>query len=1050
MAFFLRPCSSLPIKTLIACLSLIYGLLIHPNQTVAQIITTIAGLPNQGDGGPAVQANLGSPYGVAVDSQGNIFIADRYNHRIRKVTPNGIISTVVGTGTQGFTGDGGPAVQANLSSPNGVAVDTQGNLFIADFGNNRIRKVTANGTISTVAGTGTQGFTGDGGPATTASLRHPRGVAVDTQGNLFIADLDNQRIRKVSSGGIITTVAGNGTYGSGGDGGPATSAGIGSPYGVAVDKQGNLFIADGSNNRIRKVSPTGIITTVAGNGTYGFSGDGGPATSAQLSSPSSVAVDAQGNLFIADASNYRIRKVATNGLIYTVAGNGPIGDGGDGGPATSAQLNLPTGVAVDSQGNLIIADMGNRRIRKVSANGIINTIAGNGTENYGGDGGPATEARFHFPTDVAVDAQGNLFIVDQFNSRIRKVAPNGIITTVAGNGTSGFSGDGGPATSAQLGYPTGIAVDTHGNLFIAEQGSRRIRKVAPNGIITTVAGNGAQCDDSNICFSGDGGPAIHASLSSPYDVAVDAQGNLFIADHHNGRIRKVTANGMISTVAGNGETGYSGDGGPATNAQIGFPVSITVDGQGNLFFTNPTSQRIRKVTPSGIITTVAGNGVYNFSGDGGPATSASFRNPHDVKVDAQGNLFIVDQDNQRIRKVSPSGIISTIAGNGSAGFSGDGGAATGAQLNNPIAVTMDAQGNLFIADYSNNRIRKVTGLSTTQSLASFSLINADTEQEIKVLAPGDQLNLATLPTRNLNIRANTAPSQVGSVVLMLGGQQIRNQTETGAPYSLFGDTDGNYKSWTPAVGNYTLKGIPYTEAAGKGSAGTPLTLNFTVIDQAPTNQQAVVSFSLMNADTEQPIKLLTPGETLNLATLPTRNLNIRVNTNPAAVGSVVMALSGKQNRTQTETGAPYALFGDNAGNYKSWTPAVGNYTLKATPYTEAAGKGTAGTTLTITFNVVDQAPAARLSAEENPETAGIRFKAYPNPFTETLTLQVRGPKPDQLPVIIYDASGRIVEQLADVPLEQDIQLGSQFAPGLYLLQIGQGKMAKRQKVIKTH
>ncbi|MGV3559149.1 NHL domain-containing protein [Larkinella arboricola] len=979
---------------MIACLSLIYGLLIHPNQTVAQIITTIAGLPNQGDGGPAVQANLGSPYGVAVDSQGNIFIADRYNHRIRKVTPNGIISTVVGTGTQGFGGDGGPAVQANLSSPYGVAVDTQGNLFIADFGNNRIRKVTANGMINTVAGTGTQGFSGDGGPATTASLRHPRGVAVDTQGNLFIADLDNQRIRKVSSGGIITTVAGNGTYGSGGDGGPATSAGIGSPYGVAVDKQGNLFIADGSNNRIRKVSPTGIITTVAGNGTYGFSGDGGPATSAQLSSPSGVAVDAQGNLFIADASNYRIRKVATNGLIYTVAGNGPIGDSGDGGPATSAQLNLPTGVAVDSQGNLFIADMGNRRIRKVSANGIINTVAGNGTENYGGDGGPATEARFHFPTDVAVDAQGNLFIVDQFNSRIRKVAPNGIITTVAGNGTSGFSGDGGPATSAQLGYPTGIAVDTHGNLFIAEQGNRRIRKVAPNGIITTVAGNGAQCDDSHLCFSGDGGPAIHASLSSPYDVAVDAQGNLFIADHHNGRIRKVTANGMISTVAGNGETGYSGDGGPATNAQIGFPVSITVDGQGNLFFTNPTSQRIRKVTPSGIITTVAGNGVYDFSGDGGPATSASFRSPHDVKVDAQGNLFIVD--------------------------------------------------------YSNNRIRKVTGLSTTQSLASFSLINADTEQEIKVLTPGDQLNLATLPTRNLNIRANTTPSQVGSVVLMLSGQQIRNQTETGAPYALFGDTDGNYKSWTPAVGNYTLKGIPYTEAAGKGSAGTPLTLNFTVIDQAPTNQQAVVSFSLMNADIEQPIKLLIPGETLNLATLPTRNLNIRVNTNPAAVGSVVMVLSGKQNRTQTETGAPYALFGDNAGNYNAWTPAVGNYTLKATPYTEAAGKGTAGTPLTLTFNIVDQTPAARLSAKENPETAGIRFKAYPNPFTETLTLQVRGPKPGQLPVVIYDASGRIVEQLADVPLEQDIQLGSQFAPGLYLLQVGQGKMAKRQKVIKTH
>ena len=354
-----------------------------------------------------------------------------------------------------------------------MAVDAAGTLYIADSGNNRIRKESG-GTITTVAGNGNQGFSGDGGLATGASLNAPQGVAVDSTGNLYIADSFNDRIRKVSSG-TVTTVAGNGAYRFSGDGGPSTSASLNFPSGVATDSAGNLYIADLGSFRIRKVSE-GRITTAAGNGSAGFSGDGGAATSASLgpSDPyylSEIAVDSAGNLYIADYWNNRIRKVS-GGTITTVAGNGNQGFSGDGGPATRAALNTPQGVAVDSAGNLYIADTDNNRIRKVSG-GTITTVAGNGNQGFSGDGGPATRAALNTPQGVAVDSAGNLYIADTDNNRIRKVS-GGTITTVAGNGNQGFSGDGGPAASASLNYPVGAAVDSAGNLYIADTDNNRI------------------------------------------------------------------------------------------------------------------------------------------------------------------------------------------------------------------------------------------------------------------------------------------------------------------------------------------------------------------------------------------------------------------------------------------------------------------------------------------------------------------------------------------------------------------------------------------------
>jgi len=700
----------------------------------AQNISTIAGSNWVFPTAPlsAIQEPLGNVSAVALDKAGNYYVADTSNNVVLKINTAGTLSTVAGNGSAGYSGDGGPATSAALNSPYESAVDGGGNLFIADASNNRVRIVNTAGIIATVAGNGISGYSGDGGPAISAELAGPHGIAVDGAGNLFIADMYNSRIREVSPGGMITTVAGNGSTSEDlcpVDGASATSGGVTYPKGVAVDNLGNLFIADTWCSLVVKVNPAGIVTTVAGILTgVGYSGDGGPATSAYLSGPEAVAVDNAGNIFIADTGNSRIRKVNPAGTITTVAGvsqacqlssflsSCTYGYSGDGGLATSAELNYPAGVAVDSAGNLLIADSLNERVRKVALNGIITTVAGDGDYRYGGDGGPATNAALNSPRLIAVDNVGRLFIADTDNHRIRQVGPAGAITTVVGNGIDGYSGDGGAATSAALLYPSGVALDNASNLFVADSGNNRIRKVNPAGTIDTVAGNGTQG------YSGDGGPATSAALNDPYGVAVDSAGNLFIADAGNNRIRMVNPAGAITTVAGNGVAGYSGDGGPAISGKLDQPHGIAVDGAGNLFIADWWNSRIRKVSPAGTITMIAGGGGGGYFGDGGPATSAGLYFPAAVAVDSAGDLFIADSANNAIRMVSAAGAITTVAGNGTYGYSGDGGPAIGAELGQPQGVAVDSAGDLLISDTLNDRIREVprvlTPLATVVSAAS--------------------------------------------------------------------------------------------------------------------------------------------------------------------------------------------------------------------------------------------------------------------------------------------------------------------------------------------
>ncbi len=331
----------------------------------------------------------------------------------------------------------------------------------------------------------------------------------------------------------------------------------------------------------------------------------------------------------------------------------------------------------------------------------ISTIAGTGTAGFAGDGAAATVAQLNNPTDVFVDSAGNVYIADEFNDRIRKIDPSGVISTVAGNGTRGYSGDGGAATSAALNLPFGVFVDGAGNIYIAERFGHRIRKVDTAGIISTIAGTGAAG------VSGDGGPATSAQLSEPRAVAVDATGNIYIVDYGNDRIRRIDTSGTINTIVGTGVEGFSGDGGPAISAQLYDPQHIFLDGLGNFYIAESTNNRIRKVDTAGIITTVVGTGVRGFSGDGGLATNAQLGAPHGVAVDSKGNLYIGDLLNNRIRKVDTSGIISTVVGTGVAGFSGDGGPATSAQIDTAPRIALDGDDNLYIVDQVNHRIRKV-------------------------------------------------------------------------------------------------------------------------------------------------------------------------------------------------------------------------------------------------------------------------------------------------------------------------------------------------------
>jgi uncharacterized protein (TIGR03437 family) len=648
-----------------------------------------------------------------------------------------VISTVAG-GAPPVTPASAPA--ASIGDPPKVATDSSGNTYFGSL--HCIFKVDRTGSLTRIAGNGRNGISGDGGPALSAQLSFPDGIAVDAAGVVYYTEHQANRIRRIDTKGIITTLA---------------SGDLKQPAGLALDGSGNLYVADTGNNMVRRVAADGTLVTVAGTGAAAWSGDGGPAPLAALNGPEGVAFDSTGNLYIADTFNHLVRIVTPDGNIATFAGTGLPAFGGDDGPATAAALVLPTDVATDAAGNVYIADLGNSRIRKV-AKGTIGTVAGASAGPFPLDGLAAKAVRLSGPTGIAVDSAGTIYFaegsigsgsgLDDGVFHVWKVTGDGKILSAAGNGLESFSGDSGPAAVAQMHTPAGVALDLAGNLYFSDSQNHRVRKISTDGTITTVAGNVLPG------YSGDGGPAITAELNNPTGLAVDTAGNLYIADTGNNRIREVFANGVIGTLAGNGNAALFGDRGSSTLSAIHAPRGVAVDASGTIFIADTGNHCIRKVS-SGVITTVG----------------CGFNAPSDVKVDDAGNVWVADDTlilltdagrksipvagplglaldaagkiyasdaNGRIVTVAPDGTVTAIAGNGICCYAGDGGPAAAAQLDTPWGIALDLAGDIFVADSGNNAIREITSASST------FFIRAVTNSASNVagpLAPGEVVTI---------------------------------------------------------------------------------------------------------------------------------------------------------------------------------------------------------------------------------------------------------------------------------------------------------------------
>jgi len=576
-----------------------------------------------GDGGPALPAWVLRPAGMAVDSQGNLFIADTGFQRIRKIDTSGIITSIAGNGTAGFTGDAIPATQASLNFPQAIAVDSSGTVFIADSLNHRVRKIGLDGIITTVAGNGNATYNGDEKPATLASLQNPRGVAVDAQGRLYIADSDNLRVRMVDTQGMIHTVAGGGSSDVVSNNVVATSVLV-RPLSVTVGSDGLLYI--GGVSRVHKLGADGILHLITGQQTSGIAGDDGPALNASVTNIRSIAFE-NGNLYLGSELG-TVRRVRPDGIIHRVAGGGPSF-------VLDPAVFNPQAVEVDYWGNVYASDL--TRVQGYSPIGGAVTVAGSGAP-----GQPA----FSAVSGITLDAANNVYVSDYLRHRVYKSQYGSPLVVIAGTGTAGVDGDGGPAAQAGIHYPRGLALDPEGNLYISDSGNHRIRKVSATGIISTVAGTGVAG------YSGDGGPGHLAQIGDPRDIALDVAGNLYIADGGNQRIRRLAVDGTITTVAGNGDTPTAATyGGPALASPV-LPTGLAVDSSsGAIYFTDRPNGIIGEVY-RGVVRVVAGMRTVSGFGDGGPPLAASFSLPNDIAVDATGNLYIADSNSSRIRRIT--------------------------------------------------------------------------------------------------------------------------------------------------------------------------------------------------------------------------------------------------------------------------------------------------------------------------------------------------------------------------------------------------------------
>jgi len=756
------------------------------NRVIATVAGGRQGFEQFADNLGALQATLRSPTAVAISSRGDLFIADSINHRIRRVdSATQLVTTVVGVGQAGFSGDGGPAIQARINFPAGLSLQGDDRLFISDSRNHCIRLVDlVSGTITTVIGRGgSAGFSGDNGPALIALLNAPGGIALRGD-ELIISDTGNHAIRSVDlNNNIISTLAGNGSPGFSGQNSPATGALLNSPTGVAV-LDSAIYFSDKLNQRIRRITGGGTIQTLAGSSSSpGFAGDGAPAIAASFNSPEGLTVQDVGGmveLTVCDSLNHRLRRFQIGGNIDSIAGTGASGFAGDAAAASAAQINLPRGLFLRS-GELFIADSSNDRIRKIDGNGIISTavgagvltettlngpesivrdggllyvadqnsnriievtlsdgsfrvIAGTGAAGFGGDGGAAVSAQLNAPSGLYLfkDQSGGrrLYFTDKNNNKVRVVdLVTKRIDLVAGSGIFGFGGNGGPATASTvfISDPSGVAVDKDENVYFCDTFNHQIRVVfnknhpTKAGIIETFCGGGffVPATDPGTSPTGNGpfvsgnipgfadGPINAGGFAVPSGLSIDqATGNLYVADFGNNAVREIdVVNNKVRTLAGVEIPGLYIGPGPLVVQPLNRPPGVFFDA--GAVYLSEYHRILRFDLSNDSLTRIAGvaAGTPGFSGDGGPATAALVDRPQGLNVSG-GIIYIADRNNNRIRAVN-TGTITTVAGQGAISATQNGGPATGAQLSRPEAATVDSLGNIYITEYGADWIRKV-------------------------------------------------------------------------------------------------------------------------------------------------------------------------------------------------------------------------------------------------------------------------------------------------------------------------------------------------------
>jgi len=670
--------------------------------------STFAGPPGGAGSadGSGNAAHFFSPSAVATDKAGNVYVVDSVNLTIRRITPGAAVSTLAGLagfvsgsrdGFGSFAQFGSGLTITGLSGPFGVAADGAGNVYVADTFNHIIRRINAAGQVTTLAGSAGVAGSGDGSGGG-AHFRYPRGVATDNAGNVFVADSESQTIRKITPAGVVTTLAGSPGVTGNADG-TGGAARFNFPFSLTVDDAGNIYVADFSNYAIRKVTPAGVVTTLAGSPGNPGSVDGS-GSAARFGGPRSVTSDSAGNVYVADTANATIRRITAAGVVTTLAGSTGSGGTADG-TGSAARFGKTTfggqlGVACDSAANVYVADTVNDEIRKITPAGVVTTLAG----SPGGSGstdGSAAAARFLAPQGVATDSSGNVYVSDTANHTIRKITAAGTVTTLAGSAGLAGSADG-TGSAARFNKPGGLAADSGGNLYVADYNNSTIRKITAAGVVTTLAGS----PGARALVDGTGSAA---RFSLPWGVATDGDGNVYVADYANCSIRKITPAGAVTTLAGHFEIGSADGTGSA--AGFNFPSGLAIDGAGILYVADSGNHTIRKVTPGGVVTTLAGSAGVRGSEDGtGSAAHFGFDssgNPPGMAIDGSGNLYVADTFNHTIRKITPAGVVTTT-GTPNA-FGCEEGTGYAAHFGGPAGVATDRAGNVYVTDTGYNTIR---------------------------------------------------------------------------------------------------------------------------------------------------------------------------------------------------------------------------------------------------------------------------------------------------------------------------------------------------------